>query len=61
VDRDASTWDRRCRRVSGLGGEGVTRVNAANVLDEGLSIGGRGRRMNSKVRIQTNKAKLDVY
>jgi hypothetical protein len=38
----------------------VTRVNSANVLDVGLRIGGRGRRMNSKVKIQTNKAKLDV-
>jgi hypothetical protein len=27
----------------------VTRVNSANVLDEGLRIGGRERRMNSKV------------
>jgi hypothetical protein len=36
----------------------LTRVNSANVLDEGLRIGGRGRRMNSKVKIQTNKAKL---
>jgi hypothetical protein len=26
-----------------------------------LGLGGRGRRMNSKVGIQTNKAKLDVY
>jgi hypothetical protein len=33
-------------------------VNSANVLDEGLRIGGRGRRMNSKVKVQTNKAKL---
>jgi hypothetical protein len=38
----------------------VTRVNSANVLDEGLRIGGRGRRMNSKVKIQTNKEKLDA-
>jgi hypothetical protein len=30
---------------------GLTRVNSANVLDEGLRIGGRGRRMNSKVKI----------
>jgi hypothetical protein len=28
----------------------VTRVNSTNVLDEGLRIGGVGRRMNSKVR-----------
>jgi hypothetical protein len=38
----------------------VMRVNSANVLDEGLRIGGRGRWMNSKVKIQTNKAKLDA-
>jgi hypothetical protein len=29
----------------------VTRVNSANVLDEGFQIGGRGYRMNSKVKI----------
>jgi hypothetical protein len=33
----------------------VTRVNSANVLDEGLRIGGRGRRMNSKVKVSRNK------
>jgi hypothetical protein len=38
----------------------VMRVNLANVLDEGLRIGGRGRQMNSEIKIQTNKAKLDV-
>jgi hypothetical protein len=38
----------------------VTRVNSANVLDEGLRIEGRGRRINSKVKVQINKAKLDV-
>jgi hypothetical protein len=38
----------------------LQRVSSANVLDEGLRIEGRGRRMNSKVKIQTNKAKLDV-
>jgi hypothetical protein len=35
-------------------------VNLDNVLDEGLRIGGRGYRMNSKVKTQTNKAKLVV-
>jgi hypothetical protein len=29
----------------------LTRVNSTNVLDKGLRIGGRGRRMNSKVRL----------
>jgi hypothetical protein len=38
----------------------LTRVNSANVLDEGLRIGERGRQMNSKVKIQTNKAKLNA-
>jgi hypothetical protein len=32
----------------------LKRVNSANALDEGLRIGGRGRRMNSKVKDQTN-------
>jgi hypothetical protein len=36
----------------------LTRVNSENVLDEGLRIGERWRQMNSKVKIQTNKAKL---
>jgi hypothetical protein len=39
----------------------VTRVALDNALDLGLRIGGRGRRMNSKVGIQTNEVKLDVY
>jgi hypothetical protein len=38
----------------------LPRINSANVLDEGLRIGGRGRRMNLKVKDQTNKAKLDA-
>jgi hypothetical protein len=39
----------------------VTRVNSANVLNEGLRIGGRGRRMNSKVNIsQTRRALVCV-
>jgi hypothetical protein len=38
----------------------LMRVNLANVLDEGFRIGGRGHRMKSKVKIQTNKAKLDA-
>jgi hypothetical protein len=35
----------------------LTRVNSANVLDEGLRIGGRERRMNSNIKIQINKVK----
>jgi hypothetical protein len=38
----------------------LARVNSANVLDEGLRIGRREHQMNSKVKIQTNKAKLDA-
>jgi hypothetical protein len=36
----------------------VTRVNLANVLDEGLRIGERGRRMNSKVKISQTRQGL---
>jgi hypothetical protein len=39
----------------------LTRVNLDNVLDERLRIGGRGRQMNSKVKDQTNKAKLVMF
>jgi hypothetical protein len=47
---------------SGLGGFVIDEgVNLANVLDEGLRIGGRGHRMNSKVKIHTNKVKLDAF
>jgi hypothetical protein len=30
----------------------LTVVNSANILDEGLMIGGRGRQMNSKIKIR---------
>jgi hypothetical protein len=33
----------------------LTRVNSTNVLDEGLRIGGRGRQMNSKVKISQTR------
>jgi hypothetical protein len=33
----------------------LTRVNSANVLDEGLRIKGRGRRMNSKVKVSQTR------
>jgi hypothetical protein len=36
----------------------LTRVNSTNVLDEGLRIGGIGRRMNSKVN-QSNKVCIE--
>jgi hypothetical protein len=31
------------------------RVNSTNVLDEGLRIGGRGRQMNSKVKVNQTR------
>jgi hypothetical protein len=52
--------------VSGSGSTSVTggcklmRVSSTNVLEEGPRIEGRGRQMNSEVKIQTNKAKLDA-
>jgi hypothetical protein len=33
----------------------VMRVNLTNVLDEGLRIGGRGHRMNSKVKVSQTR------
>jgi hypothetical protein len=36
----------------------VTRVNSTNVLDEGHRIGGRGLRMNSKVKISQTRRRL---
>jgi hypothetical protein len=35
-----------------------SRVNSANVLDEGLRIGGRGRQINSKVKIRQTRRGL---
>jgi hypothetical protein len=31
------------------------RVNSTNVIDEGLRIGGRGRQMNSKVKVSQTR------
>jgi hypothetical protein len=39
----------------------VTAVNIGNILDEELRIRERWRQMNSKVKDQSNKAKLDAY
>jgi hypothetical protein len=36
----------------------LMRVNSANVLDEGLRIGGRGRQINSKVKISQTRRGL---
>jgi hypothetical protein len=33
----------------------LMRVNSANVLDEGLRIGGRGRWMNSKIKVSQTR------
>jgi hypothetical protein len=38
--------------------EVVTRVSSENILDEGLRIGGRGHRMNSKVKIRQTRRGL---
>jgi hypothetical protein len=38
----------------------VTRVNSTNVQDEGLRIGGIGRRMNSKVKISQTRRVLRI-
>jgi hypothetical protein len=40
----------RFQHQSPHGRRQLTRVNSTNVLDEGLRIGGIGRRMNSKVK-----------
>jgi hypothetical protein len=42
---------------------GVTRVNSTNVQDEGLKIGGIGRRMNSKVKISQTRcvSRINVW
>jgi hypothetical protein len=64
--RVAVGWKRKSRRIHDSNAQAphgrhqLMRVNSANVLDEGLRIGGRGCQMNSKVKIQTNKAKLDA-
>jgi hypothetical protein len=39
----------------------LTRMELGNAQDLELRIGERGRWMNSKVWIETNKVKLDVY
>jgi hypothetical protein len=38
----------------------LTRVNSTNVQDEGLRIGGIGRRMNSKVKISQSRRILRI-
>jgi hypothetical protein len=38
----------------------LTRVNSTNILDEGLRIEGRGRQMNSKVKISQTRCVLRI-
>jgi hypothetical protein len=45
----------RRRRRLGRRRRLLTRVNSINVLDEGLRIGGRGRRMNLKAKSQIRR------
>jgi hypothetical protein len=62
--RVAVGWEQKSRRIhdsnaqSPHGRRQLMRVNSANVLDEGLQIGGRGRRMNSKVKISQTRRSL---
>jgi hypothetical protein len=62
--RVAIGWKRKSHRIHDSNAQGphgrrqLTRVNSANVLDEGLRIGGRGRRMNSKVKISQTRRGL---
>jgi hypothetical protein len=57
-------WKRKSRQIHGSNAQAphgrrqLTRVNSANVLDEGLRIGGRGRQMNSKVKIRQTRRGL---
>jgi hypothetical protein len=54
-------WKQKSRRIQDYNAQGphgwrqLTRVNSENVLDEGLRIGGRGHRMNSKVKISQTR------
>jgi hypothetical protein len=52
-----------CLAVHGRGYQGLrplTRVNSTNVQDEGLRIGGIGRRINSKVKISQTRRVLRI-
>jgi hypothetical protein len=57
-------WKRKSHRVHDSNAQNphsrrqLTRVNSANIQDEGLMIGGRGRRMNSKVKIRQTRRGL---
>jgi hypothetical protein len=62
--RVAVDWKQKNRRIHDSNAQGphgrrqLTRINLANVLDEGLRIRGRGRRMNSKVKISQTRWSL---
>jgi hypothetical protein len=57
-------WTRKSRRIHDSNAQGphglcqFMRVNSINVLDEGLRIGGIGRRMNSKVKASQTRQDL---
>jgi hypothetical protein len=59
--RVAVGWKRKSHRIhdsntqSPNGQHQLTRVNSTNVQDEGLRIGGRGRQMNSRVKISQTR------
>jgi hypothetical protein len=60
----AVSWKRKSHRIHDSNAQSphdwcqLTRVNSVNVLDEGLKIGGRGRQMNSKVKINQTRRGL---
>jgi hypothetical protein len=57
-------WKRKSHRIHDSNTQGphgrhqLTRVNSTNVLDEGLRIGGKRRRMNLKVKIYQTRRGL---
>jgi hypothetical protein len=57
-------WKRKNRQIHDSNAQApngrhqLTRVNLANVLDEGVRIGGRGCQINSKVKISQKKQGL---
>jgi hypothetical protein len=59
--RVAIGWRRKSHRIHDSNTQNphgrcqLMRVNSTNVLDEGLRIGGRGRQMNSKVKVSRTR------
>jgi hypothetical protein len=62
--RVAVGWKRKSRRIHDSNAQAphgqrqLTRVSSANIPDEGLRIEGRGRQMNSKVKISQTRRGL---